>query len=39
MYLALFSKFLQEALNDSGIDLNDIETELENLLKMFIEIP
>ena len=39
MYLALFSKFLQDALNDSGIDLNAITTELESLLKIFIETP
>ena len=39
MYLALFSKFLQEALHDSGIDLNAITTDLESLLKIFIETP
>ena len=39
IYLALFSKFLQDALNDSGIDLNAITTELESLLKIFIETP
>ena len=39
MYLALFSKFLQDALNDSGIDLNAITTELESLLKISIEAP
>ena len=39
IYLVLFSKFLQDALNDSGIDLNAITTELESLLKIFIETP
>ena len=35
--LALFSKFSQEALNDSGTDLNIIEAEFESFLKIFIE--
>ena len=39
MYLALFSNFLQDALNDSSIDLNANTTELESLLKIFIETP
>ena len=38
MYLALFSKFLQEVLNKSGIDMNVVEAELESLLKIFIKI-
>ena len=39
MYVSLFSKFLQEALNDSGIDLNVIEAELQNFLNLLIETP
>lgn len=38
MYLALFSVFLQEILNKSGTDMNAVEAEPENLLKIFIKI-
>lgn len=37
--MSLFSKFLQEALNDSSIDLNVLEAELQNFLNLLIEKP
>ena len=35
----MFSKCLQEALNDSSIDLNVLEAELQNFLNLLIEKP
>lgn len=35
----MFSKFLQEALNDSSIDLNVLEAELQNFLNLLKEKP
>ena len=37
--MSLFSKFLQEALNDSSIDLNVLEAELQNFLNLLKEKP